>query len=260
VNESLTGLRQLASISWRWEVSGWQIQMRFLRVSTQKLWSRGGQGCVSRAVWTWSCVGVTQVILVLKTWRDHGEQLWLCVVWPGVPIESPGEAVGEGAARWAVGAPGLKGSWIQVEAWNHVAGLELPREPRRGYGWRYSWLQRPPCFGDVSTMEWPPRTAAVVARIRPELRGRAAVTSPLEPRESWVWQVCLCALTIRFLAVSWSDCALVPSSRNKNVFNLLWFFSAGAHSWETLEAQRGCGHLRKTWALKRLWMFKEIGL
>lgn len=57
----------------------------------------------------------------------------LCVK-AGVPVESPGEAVGEGAARRVVDAPGLTGAWIQVEAWNHMAGSEFPREPGRGCG------------------------------------------------------------------------------------------------------------------------------
>jgi hypothetical protein len=47
-------------------------------------------------------VRVTQVVLVLKAWKGHREQLRL-------GTEGPGEAIGEGAARRAVEAPGLKG-------------------------------------------------------------------------------------------------------------------------------------------------------
>lgn len=44
---------------------------------------------------------VSQVILVLKAQRGHGEQLRLC----------SGEATGAGAASAALEGPGLKGSW-----------------------------------------------------------------------------------------------------------------------------------------------------
>lgn len=53
----------------------------FLNISTQKLWTRRYQGCVSR--WTWQCVRIshTVIITVLKTWRGHGEQWGLDSVW-----------------------------------------------------------------------------------------------------------------------------------------------------------------------------------
>lgn len=104
----------------------------------------------------------------------------LCVK-AGVPVESPGEAVGEGAAWRAVDAPGLTGHGYKLRLGTIWQGQSSQESPGEAVAEEGTAGCRDRCFRDVSTVEQPPRTAAVVAWSRPELRRRAAVAALWSP-------------------------------------------------------------------------------
>lgn len=73
----------------------------------------------------------------------------------------------------AVDTPGLKGSWGEVETWNHVVASEFRRDPGEALGEATTQLQRSQYFGDASTVGQSPRTAAAMVWSWSELRRQA---------------------------------------------------------------------------------------
>jgi hypothetical protein len=108
--------------------------------STKKLCSRDSQGCTYCYSCTFQCLRVTQLVLVLKGWRGHEEQLRLDSM--------------RGHGR----------SWVKMESY-----LQFTAQYWKGHTnkWAYKGLLVKPscnkgshCIGDVSAMGWPPRTPA----------------------------------------------------------------------------------------------------
>jgi hypothetical protein len=93
------------------------------------------------------------------SWR--AAEAWHC--------ERPCKAIGEGAASVAIDGPGQKGSCKDM----------MLGTMKRAYGRllvKPSCSRRQQCFGDASTMRWPPRTAAAVEYRQLESRRQVCAT------------------------------------------------------------------------------------
>lgn len=88
----------------------------FLKVSIQKLWSRGAQGSIPCCSQIWA---VSQLVLVLKAWRSHEEKARL----GAMRSQKRPLAVAE--------TLGLKGLWREAGVWDHVARSESPKTGRK---------------------------------------------------------------------------------------------------------------------------------
>lgn len=115
-------------------------------------------------------------------WSQTAADIWHC--------EKPGEATGDVAASVIVEASGFKESGREIEVWHCVAGSEsLNKDWEKSSVRLLPWMEwKPQYSGNLSTMEQPPKTAAVVEGSQPEpvrcimcvLYARARVVEPLK--------------------------------------------------------------------------------